>query len=34
VARAVREGPGDGPLDQPDVPAFRTEPRPGLTPAI
>jgi cytochrome d ubiquinol oxidase subunit I len=33
VARAVREGPGDGPLVEPPVPSYRPAPLPGLTPA-
>jgi cytochrome d ubiquinol oxidase subunit I len=32
VARAVREGPGDGPLDEPAVPSLRPEPRGGVAP--
>jgi cytochrome d ubiquinol oxidase subunit I len=30
VARAVREGPGDGPLVEPPVPSHRPDARPGL----
>jgi cytochrome d ubiquinol oxidase subunit I len=30
VARAVRQGPADGPLDQPPVPSLRREPRTGV----
>jgi cytochrome d ubiquinol oxidase subunit I len=33
VARAVREGPGDGPLIEPPIPSYRPAPLPGLTPA-
>jgi cytochrome d ubiquinol oxidase subunit I len=32
VARAVREGPGDGPLDEPSVPSLRPEPQSGMAP--
>jgi cytochrome d ubiquinol oxidase subunit I len=32
VARAVREGPGEGPIVEPAVPSLRP-PRPGLAPA-
>jgi cytochrome bd ubiquinol oxidase subunit I len=33
VARAVREGPGDGPLVDPSDPSLRPEPRARLAPA-
>jgi cytochrome bd ubiquinol oxidase subunit I len=33
VARAVREGPGDGPLGDPPAPSLRPEPRTGVAPA-
>jgi cytochrome d ubiquinol oxidase subunit I len=33
VARAVREGPGDGPLVDPTDPSLRPEPRASLAPA-
>jgi cytochrome d ubiquinol oxidase subunit I len=33
VARVVRVGPGDGPLNEPAAPAGQPEPLPGLAPA-
>ncbi|HEY1774956.1 MAG TPA: cytochrome ubiquinol oxidase subunit I [Solirubrobacteraceae bacterium] len=33
VARAVREGPGDGPIVDPTIPSHRPVPLPGFTPA-
>jgi cytochrome bd ubiquinol oxidase subunit I len=32
VARAVREGPGDGPIVEPAIPSHRSAPQPGLVP--
>jgi len=33
VVRAVREGPGDGPLAEPAPPTLQPQPQPGLSPA-